>query len=263
MKHTTIAVDLAKSVFEVAVSRRAGKVAERHRLSRGQFARFLAERAPATVVKRARGNFSLQELRETFRSVGDNLAEILGSFGTITLPLLGTGYQRIEPRSVVRELLSVLPRWAEYPQLRTVRVFSLQLEHVALLNRALDDREFAAEESSILSAASEELRRRVGEDWDEATHAVLKELLQIATASDPSARSIALQGRRVAEAVIRRLTREEIDQEGAAPWSPVAEHQLGLLRDYAAVATRGEPITNRDAAMVLLCAMGTAEFMRR
>lgn len=50
MDSTTIAVDLAKSVFEVAVSERPGKVSERHRLSRGQFSRFLADRGPATVV---------------------------------------------------------------------------------------------------------------------------------------------------------------------------------------------------------------------
>ena len=55
MQSTTIAVDLAKSMFEVAVSQRPGKVAERHRLSRGQFSRFLAERAPATVVMEACG----------------------------------------------------------------------------------------------------------------------------------------------------------------------------------------------------------------
>jgi len=55
MHSTTIAVDLAKSVFEVAVSQRPGKVAERHRLSRGQFSRFLAEQAPATVVMEACG----------------------------------------------------------------------------------------------------------------------------------------------------------------------------------------------------------------
>jgi transposase len=42
-------------VFEVAVSRRPGKVAERHRLSRRQFSRFLAERAPATIVMEACG----------------------------------------------------------------------------------------------------------------------------------------------------------------------------------------------------------------
>jgi transposase len=55
MQSTTIAVDLAKSVFEVALSRRAGRVSQRRRLSRGQFARFLAERAPATVVMEACG----------------------------------------------------------------------------------------------------------------------------------------------------------------------------------------------------------------
>lgn len=55
MQHTTIAVDVAKSVFEVAVSQRPGRVAERRRLSRGQFARFLSERAPATVVMEACG----------------------------------------------------------------------------------------------------------------------------------------------------------------------------------------------------------------
>jgi transposase len=55
MHSTTIAVDLAKSVFEVAVSLRPGKVAERHRLSRGRFSRFLAEQSPATVVMEACG----------------------------------------------------------------------------------------------------------------------------------------------------------------------------------------------------------------
>ena len=55
MKDTTIAVDLAKSVFEVAVSQRPGKVSARRRLSRGQFSRFLAEQAPATVVMEACG----------------------------------------------------------------------------------------------------------------------------------------------------------------------------------------------------------------
>lgn len=56
MKDTTIAVDLAKSVFEVAVSERSGQVSERRRLSRGQFAQFLAHRQPATVVMEACGS---------------------------------------------------------------------------------------------------------------------------------------------------------------------------------------------------------------
>lgn len=55
MHSTTIAVDLAKSVFEVAVSERPGRVSRRHRLSRSRFARFLGEQAPALVVMEACG----------------------------------------------------------------------------------------------------------------------------------------------------------------------------------------------------------------
>ena len=51
----TIAVDLAKSVFEVAVSTRPGCVTKRHRLTRPQFARFVATHPPATVLMEACG----------------------------------------------------------------------------------------------------------------------------------------------------------------------------------------------------------------
>ena len=50
---TTIAVDLAKNVFEIAVSVHPGKVAERHRLSRARLLRFFGERQPATVLLEA------------------------------------------------------------------------------------------------------------------------------------------------------------------------------------------------------------------
>lgn len=55
-KSTTIAVDLAKTVFEVAVSNRPGRVTARHRLSRSGFQRFLAGQRPATVVLEACGS---------------------------------------------------------------------------------------------------------------------------------------------------------------------------------------------------------------
>jgi transposase len=51
----TIAVDLAKSVFEVACSDRPGRVAARHRFTRAQFARFVATTPPVTVVMEASG----------------------------------------------------------------------------------------------------------------------------------------------------------------------------------------------------------------
>lgn len=51
MKNTTIAIDLAKSVFELGISDRPGHVARNHRLSRTELAAFLAAQPPATVEK--------------------------------------------------------------------------------------------------------------------------------------------------------------------------------------------------------------------
>jgi transposase len=56
MKHTTIAVDLAKSVFEIAVSETPGHVSERHRLSRKAFLKFFVQSQPATVLMEACGS---------------------------------------------------------------------------------------------------------------------------------------------------------------------------------------------------------------
>lgn len=56
MKHTTIAVDIAKSVFEVAVSTHPGRVDGCQRLSRSGFVKFFAQREAATVVMEACGS---------------------------------------------------------------------------------------------------------------------------------------------------------------------------------------------------------------
>ena len=56
MQNITMAVDLAKSVFEVAVSERPGTVSERHRLSRRKFLDFLVQRKPAVVLLEACGS---------------------------------------------------------------------------------------------------------------------------------------------------------------------------------------------------------------
>ena len=53
---TRMAVDLAKSVFELAVSDRPGRVARRERLPRSQFLAFFAQQPAATVVMEACGS---------------------------------------------------------------------------------------------------------------------------------------------------------------------------------------------------------------
>jgi transposase len=56
VEHTTIAVDLAKSVFQIAVSHQPGRVDEERRLSRDRFLEFFAQRPPAIVLLEACGS---------------------------------------------------------------------------------------------------------------------------------------------------------------------------------------------------------------
>src|SRR5947208_16143238 len=53
---TRIAVDVAKAVFEVAISERAGHVVRRERPRRDQFLAFMAQQPPATVIMEACGS---------------------------------------------------------------------------------------------------------------------------------------------------------------------------------------------------------------
>lgn len=53
--HTAIAVDVAKTVFEIAVSDRPGHVSQRKRLRRPELLSFLAQQGQATVVMEACG----------------------------------------------------------------------------------------------------------------------------------------------------------------------------------------------------------------
>ena len=55
-KPTTIAVDLAKSVFQVAVSRTPGRVETHRRLARSRMLEFFAQQPPAHVVMEACGS---------------------------------------------------------------------------------------------------------------------------------------------------------------------------------------------------------------
>ena len=55
MKDTTIAVGLAKNVFEIAISREAGKVSKQLRVSRPKLVSFFAKQSAATVLLEACG----------------------------------------------------------------------------------------------------------------------------------------------------------------------------------------------------------------
>ena len=55
MESRIISVDLAKDVFEVAISNGQHRICERQRLSRRAFAQFIAEQPPALFLSEACG----------------------------------------------------------------------------------------------------------------------------------------------------------------------------------------------------------------
>src|SRR5260370_40055556 len=56
MNATTVAVDLAKNVFELAVADGEWRIVERHRLNRARFVRFFVHRPPCQGVMEACGS---------------------------------------------------------------------------------------------------------------------------------------------------------------------------------------------------------------
>jgi transposase len=56
MKSTVFALDLAKSVFQVAVSQHPGRVSQQRRLTRSQLLRFMGKQSPSTVLMETCGS---------------------------------------------------------------------------------------------------------------------------------------------------------------------------------------------------------------
>ena len=71
MKNTAIAIDLAKSIFEVGVSDRPGHVAESHRLSRDEIGAFIARQEATTIIMEACS--SAHYWGRTFQSYGHDV----------------------------------------------------------------------------------------------------------------------------------------------------------------------------------------------
>src|SRR5690606_40770131 len=77
MHATTVAIDLAKEVFELAFADPAGHILERKRLTRRAFSRAMENRAPLTVVMEACGSAHYWGRR--FQAQGDRKSTRLNS----------------------------------------------------------------------------------------------------------------------------------------------------------------------------------------
>ena len=73
MNASTVAIDLAKSVFQLAVADHSWRVVETHRLTRAQFARWFDNRSVALVVMEACGSAHDWARTLTARGIAVNL----------------------------------------------------------------------------------------------------------------------------------------------------------------------------------------------
>ena len=100
MKDTTIAVGLAKNVFEIAISREAGKVSKQLRVSRPKLVSFFAKQSAATVLLEACGSahFWARTLRRLGHDVVRMCPEVRGKRTAPSTPSSGYQIRRQPPR---------------------------------------------------------------------------------------------------------------------------------------------------------------------
>jgi transposase len=124
MSSVTIAVDLAKSVFELAVADPRGRITERKRLSRPQFERYWSTREPCTVVMEACGS-------------AHHWARVLVTRG-FTVRLLPAQYVKayVQRNKTDRADCEALLEAARSPRIKDVAVKSADQQAILALHRA-------------------------------------------------------------------------------------------------------------------------------
>lgn len=124
MQSITIAVDLAKDVFELAVATSSGRITERKRLSRAQFERFWSTREPCAVLMEACGS-------------AHYWARVLQAKG-FTVRLLPAHYVRpyVQRNKTDRGDCEALLEAARSPRIKDVAIKSADQQAILSLHRA-------------------------------------------------------------------------------------------------------------------------------
>ncbi len=202
---------------------------------------------------------------------------------SISMPLIGTGYVGFDIHEVAWKTLELIRHWAaNSPALRTVRVFTRDVEKFAALNLTID-RFFGSQPepaaSLLLHAAHEELSGALRLFRIRELAAGLQELSQLTEMVPASPKSVALLGRRLAETCAKMLAKPlaasapTLSQLLAGPIQEIVEtvNQRWILSYFrllqhcgnAAAHEQGAPLTLTDAAAVTVAALRVAEFTEK
>ena len=208
--------------------------------------------------------FSLEDLRGALDAVGGRLPDMLASASSITLPLLGTGNQQLNPRDVARELLSALPRWAR--------------ESAAAHGPGLHARARARGRAEPRPRRSRVQRGQLGAAVGVPGAAAPARARVLERAGSRGAQGSPADRERAGSLDAEHRARGTADRGGRAPGRPARERKtktaerqradlaaphLQLLLAHGRSAAAGETIVSDDAVMVLYAAMRVAEMTER
>src|SRR5436190_4864593 len=240
MNATTVAVDLAKNVFELAAADRSWKVIEKARLTRSQFARWFDNRKVDLVVMEACG--SAHHWARTLRARG------------IEVRLLPAQYVRAyvkRNKTDAADALALLEA-ARACDIKPVAVKSVEQQALQALHRLRSGwmttrtrrinalrgfcREFGMEVSVGAARGLAQIARLLADE-----HSAIPTMLR-------TPMRLALEEIRLMEARIDALERElaAMAKQSAACQALASIHGIGLLTSTAMVAAVGDPRTFRS-----------------
>jgi hypothetical protein len=157
----------------------------------------------------------LIQLKKSFITLS-NISSIFDeqNIKSISLPLIGTGDQNLSMTESALEIIKIVKIWSQKSNsLSSVKVSAYDVKAASILNRVIDSHfnsysEFTDNSiSRLFKASTEELSNHLTLFKGEI-HYALKELYNMANNSQPSIKSIAIQGRILAEICSRMLFKE-------------------------------------------------------
>ncbi|MCP4201229.1 MAG: IS110 family transposase [bacterium] len=214
----TIAIDIAKNVFEIAVSRHPGKVAERHRLSRTKLLRFFAQRPPSRILLEACGSahFWARELQK------------LGHEVVLLPPHLVRPYRRRHQKTDRADAKALLEAFRN-EQIQPVPIKTVEQHSLAALHRLRSA--WIATRTARINAVRGILRE-LGHFIPQGAHHVVPrvwELIEDADSGlpDPLRAALAEACREIRDLEQRSITARK-QLEALAPTIPAVEHLLSV-----------------------------------
>ncbi len=148
-------------------------------------------------------NSTFKNLRNCYKTINNS------SISSISLPLIGTNYQKLSKQDIVLKLMNLIKEWSELcPKLKSIRLFSYNLDDAVLINKYIDQffGVYTDNDASqlLFTATVEELKDKICL-YENDFNAYMLDLYTIASAKNPSLKSLAIAGRKIAEFCVNLL----------------------------------------------------------